>query len=335
MKHKMVGIDLGSSNLIIYTPSKGIVFNEPNYISVNLKTKKVVSTGYLALKMQGKEMENVQVFNPVNNGLISSISMESLLIKTIIIEKNIKKSFKNAKLIISSCSDLNEVNILSLKKLAKNLDVESVEFFPQSYLALLGCDNGDISSRGNLVVTLGGGCSDICVTSGTKLLISKTSSFSGKKVDEAITRHLRKKHHLIIGEKTSEYIKMKIGSVEQFPENRLLEVSGRDLVSSLPSSVVISTVEIKQVIASCIKPLIEDITDCLEITPPEISSDIIESGIIICGGMSILGGMREYLESNLNIAIRVASDPTYSVINGIKNVVHQRLYESKAKKKKK
>ena len=334
MKQKIVGIDLGSSNLIIYTPSKGIIYNEPNYVSINTQNRKVVNTGYLALKMQGKEPENVQVVNPVNNGLISSISMETLLIKSILKEKNHKNLFKRAKLIISTCSELNEVNILALKKLAKNLDVDSLEFFSQSYLALLGCDSGDISSRGNLIVSLGGGCSDISITSGTKLLISRTCSFSGKKVDEAITRHLRKKHHLIIGEKTSEYIKMKIGSVEQFPENRLLEVSGRDLVSSLPSSVVISTVEIKQVITSCIRPLIEDITDCLEITPPEVASDIIESGIIICGGMSILGGMREYLESNLNIAIRVASDPTYSVINGIKNVVHQKLYANTPKKKK-
>ena len=173
-----------------------------------------------------------------------------------------------------------------------------------------------------MVITLGGGYSDILIASGNKVLISKSSSFSGRQIDLAITRHLRKKHQLIIGDKTSEYIKMKIGSLEQFPENRLIEVSGRDIATALPKSVIISTMEIKQAISSTPVTLLESITDCLELTNPEVAADIIESGIIICGGSSLLGGIRDYLESHLNITVRLASDPAYTVVNGIKNYIH-------------
>ena len=323
MKEKFVGIDLGSSNLIIYTPSKGIIYDEPNVVAVNPTLNKVVSSGYLALKMLGKEPDGIEVHRPLNDGVVSSISYATMLLEHIVKEKKVKKLFKGAHLIISAPSELSEVNILSLKKIAKNLNAKRCEIKAQSLLALLGSSTTQVSTRGNLIITLGGGCSDISVTSGNKALISKSSAFSGKKVDEAITRHLRKRHHLIVGEKTSEYIKMKIGSLDQFPENRLLEVSGKDIVTSLPTSVIISTIEIKQAITPLVSSLIEDITDCLEITPSEISSDIIESGIIICGGTSILGGMREYLESNLNITVRVLSNPTYSVVEGIKNYIHQ------------
>lgn len=322
MKQKIVGIDLGSSNIIIYIPNKGIIFNEPNIIAFNDYQNKVIAIGYLALKMLGKEPENVHVIRPVNDGVVSSITMQTNLIKQILIDKKMKNLLKKSKLIISSPSVINEVNTFALKKIAKNFDVSEVDIKSQSYLALLGCDSTSTSTRGNLLITIGGGCSDITVSSGTKILFAKTSSFSGKKIDEAISRLLRKKHHLIIGDKTCEYIKMKIGSLEQFPENRLLEVSGRDLVTSLPNSIILSTIEVKEAIKNPVQILIDSITDCLEVTPPEVASDIIESGIIICGGGSLLGGIREYLENNLNITVRILSDPTYAVINGIKNYSH-------------
>lgn len=324
MKQKYVGLDLGSSNLIIYTSNKGIIFNEPNVIALNNLTNKVECIGYLALKMLGKETDKISVHKPMENGVLSSITMQTLLIKQVLKEKRCKNLLNGANLIVSTPSKLTEVNKLSIKKLAKNLEVKSLELVPQSILALYSSSNWQTNSRGNFIVTIGGGCTDMSITSGITPIISKTCPFSGKMLDEAISRHLRKKHRLIIGEKTSEYIKMKIGSLEQFPENRLLEVSGKDIVTSLPSSVVISTIEIKQAITPYLNILIENITDCLEITPSEIASDIIESGIAISGGSSILGGIREYLENNLNITVRVLSDPSYSVINGIKNFIYQK-----------
>ena len=322
MKNKMIGVDLGSSDILIYVPNKGIIFNEPNIVAYNQIEKKVVSVGYLALKMLGKEQNGVKVTRPIANGVVNSISKQTLLIKHVLKEKKKKGLFKNARVVVSCPSELSEVNILAIKKIFNNLGARGVELVSQSYLALLGCGNIETTSRGNMVITLGGGYSDVLIASGNKVLISKSSSFSGRQIDLAITRHLRKKHQLIIGDKTSEYIKMKIGSLEQFPENRLIEVSGRDIVTALPKSVIISTMEIKQAISSTPVTLLESITDCLELTNPEVAADIIESGIIICGGSSLLGGIRDYLESHLNITVRLASDPAYTVVNGIKNYIH-------------
>ena len=253
--------------------------------------------------------------------MVSSITKAVILFNEIL--KNIKKTklFEKTTVVVSIPSELNEVNILAIKKIFKDLGASDIELVTQSYLALFGLENIATSTRGNMLVTIGGGCSDIVISAGTNILVNKRSSFSGKSVDYAITRYLRKKHQLLIGDKTSEYIKMKIGSLESFPENRLLEVAGRDLITALPKSVIISTMEIKQAITPTVNTLLETITDCLELTNPEVSSDIIESGIIICGGGALLGGLRDYLESHLNIVVRLSSEPTYSVINGIKNYI--------------
>jgi rod shape-determining protein MreB len=321
MSKNYIGIDLGSSNLIIYVPSKGIVYNEPNVICLSKKDKKVIATGYMALKMTGKENQDSEVIRPVKKGYIVSVTALTYLLESIF--KTLKINPKKSILIASTPSDVSEVNIMALKKIASNLHFDGVGYRGESFLAGLSSSLTGGTSRGNLVITLGGGCSDISVLAGDSQFLFRTSSFSGKKIDDAIARHIRKTHHIIIGDKTAEYIKLKIASLEAFPENRLLEVTGKDIVTSLPHSIIISTAEITQVITPLLQPLVDDISDCLELTPPEIASDIIEGGIVITGGLSILAGMRDSLESALNVSVRIAADPTYSVINGIKYLIHE------------
>ena len=324
MSKNYIGIDLGSSNIIVYVPNKGIVFNEPNVVALDKNSdkdnKKVKAVGYMALKMVGKEDANTEVIRPIKNGYIESVTGLTFLLEHIF--KIQKLSAKKTTLVVSTPSEVSEVNLMALRKVAKNIGFEGIETKAESFLAGLSSSLTAGASRGNMVITLGGGCSDISVLAGNKQLLYKTSSFSGRKIDEAIARHIRKTHHLIIGEKTAEYIKLKIGSLEPFPENRLLEVTGKDIVTALPHSVIISTTEITQVINPLLSSLIDNISDCLELTPPEIASDIIEGGIVITGGLAILAGMRDSLESSLNVAVRIATDPTYSVINGIKFLIH-------------
>ena len=209
----------------------------------------------------------------------------------------------------------------------KSLKAKHVIYKTQGYLAAIGGNKDGAAVKGSIVVNIGGGVSDISVLSNGEVLLCHTSNFGGKLIDEKLIRFMRKNHHLIISKKTAEYIKMKIGSVEPYPENRLLEVSGIDIVSSLPHSVVISTQEIKKCIVESITPLIDDIIDCLESTPPEVASDIIQSGILLSGGTSLLTGLRDYLETELNISIRMANNPSDAVMEGIKIVAHQNMQE--------
>lgn len=320
---KVLGIDLGSSSTIIYLPKKGIVYNEPTVIAINKDHGKVDSYGYLAFKQLGKAQDPIKVIRPVQNGVINDGPAAVSFLKQVLKELKLTKYAKRATVIFSCPSEFSQIEQSALRNVARKLDCRNVQFHTSSYLSALGGIQDSAAKKSAFVCNIGGGLTDISVLTGGNVIISKSLNFSGRLLDEAIIRHLRKNHHLIIGTKTAEYIKMKIGSVEAFPENRLLEVSGIDLVSSLPHSVVISTSELKTSLVNCLSPLVDALTDCLELTPPEIASELIESGLVLSGGTSLLNGLREYLENALNISVRVAMEPTNTVANGMKILAHQ------------
>ena len=320
---KVLGIDLGSSSTIIYLPKKGIVYNEPTVIAINKDHGKVDSYGYLAFKQLGKAQDPIKVIRPVQNGVINDGPAAVSFLKQVLKELKLTKYAKRATVIFSCPSEFSQIEQSALRNVARKLDCRNVQFHTSSYLSALGGIHDSAAKKAAFVCNIGGGLTDMSVLTGGNVIISKSLNFSGRLLDEAIIRHLRKNHHLIIGTKTAEYIKMKIGSVEAFPENRLLEVSGIDLVSSLPHSVVISTSELKTSLVNCLSPLVDALTDCLELTPPEIASELIESGLVLSGGTSLLNGLREYLENALNISVRVAMEPTNTVANGMKILAHQ------------
>lgn len=320
---KVLGIDLGSSSTIIYLPKKGIIYNEPTVIAVNTENSKVESYGYLAFKLLGKAQHPIKVIRPIKNGVVNDGPAAVYFLKSVLKELKLFGYAKRATVIFSCPSEFSQIEQSALRNVARKLDIKHTVFKSSSHLSALGGIQDSAATKSAFVCNIGGGLTDISVLTSGNVLISKSLNFSGRILDEAIIRHLRKNHHLIIGTKTAEYIKMKIGSVEAFPENRLLEVSGIDLVSSLPHSVVISTSELKSSLINCLIPLVDALVDCLELTPPEIASEIIESGLVLSGGTSLLAGLREYLENALNMAVRVSLEPTNTVANGMKILAHQ------------
>lgn len=322
---RVIGIDFGTSKTAIYLTKKGVLYNEPTVVAINKETKKVVNAGYLAFKLLGKAPENLLVFSPVKNGVVNHIPAATLYLETVLKDLKLKKYLRTSTVIVSSPSELTQVEKNALILVLKNIKCKKYIIKSQGYLASIGGNKDGAAVKGSLTVNLGGGISDIVIMSNGEEIISHTSHFSGNLIDNNIIRFLRKNHHLIISNKTAEYIKMKIGSVEAYPENRLLEISGIDVISSLPHSVVISTQEIKACIVDTMTSLIDDIVNCLEVTPPEIASDIIQSGVLISGGGSLLTGLRDYLETKLNISVRLASNPSDSVLEGIKILAHKEL----------
>lgn len=322
---KIIGIDFGSSNTIVYLPKKGIIYNEPTVIAYNANNKKVVSTGYLAFKLLGKTHNDTKVIRPIENGVISDGSFSVKYLENVLRNLHLLRKCRKATLIVSRPSEFTQIEGTALRNVFRKLGCNKIMFYSASYLSAIGCNQANATTKGCFMINIGGGITDMSVIANGEVLLSKTCSFSGKKLDATIIRHIRKNHQLIISEKTAEYIKMKIGSIESYPENRLLEVSGINVISSLPHSVVISTSEIKSCLMNCIDPLLDAIADCLEVITPDVASDIIDSGVIICGGTSLLAGLREFLENKLNMACRVAPDPTSTTIQGIKNIAHQLL----------
>lgn len=320
---KFIGIDLGTSNTVIYVPKKGIIFNEPTVVAINSKKRKVIEVGYLAMKMLGRAPNDVSVIKPVRKGVIFDLNACSLFLKKIFANVKLTRYVKKATIIFSAPTDISPIEKRALRDLGAKLNCDGVLLESQARLASIGSAVDIHSTRGSMTVNIGGGITDVSILAGGEVIISKTALFSGLTLDEAILRHLRNQHHLIVGQKTSEFIKMKIGSVEQIPENRLVEVTGRDIVSSLPHAVIISTTEIKNVLISRLTPLIEAIVDCLELTPPEIASDIVESGILISGGTALLAGIREHLEKQTNVPVRISSNPANAVILGLQIITDQ------------
>lgn len=317
---KIIGIDLGTSNTFIYHNGKGIIFSEPSVIAIEIKTANVIEIGYLAAKMIGRTPEDIDVIKPVQKGVPARMNPTINLLKEAL-KRNSIKSLNGYNVLFSNPCGITPIEKKAMYEIAMNLGANDVFFENQAKLAAFGSSTSIKDNRGMMHINLGAGTSNIIVATGEKIIVSKESIFSGNLLDEAILRYLRKQRHLLVGNKTAEFIKMKIGSVELIPENRLLEVSGRDILTSLPHNVNISTNEVKNILVPLVDLLIDSINDALMLTPPELASDISESGIVISGGTSLLAGIREYIEKSTNIPVRLSPDPVASVANGMKSYI--------------
>ena len=318
MTKHIIGIDLGTANTLIWL-DKGetALFNEPTVLSRNIETKKVQDIGYLASKMLGRSPYNIKITKPLKRGVVANLDDTVDFIKQAFANLKMSKVLKGSTIILATPSDITQVERNALTEVAKRLDAKEIIIESEAKMAAIGSGIDIYSPRGNMIVDIGGGTTDIAVVSLGEVVVTKSCSVCGDILDEAIVRYMRNKQHLIIGEKTAEYIKMKIGSVEQDPDNKLIDVNGRDIVSSLPHSVIISTSEIKQILVPLLNQIAEVIIDTLEITPPELSADIVHNGLVLAGGGSLLSGTREFFEKRLNIPVHMSSYPLDTVINGI------------------
>lgn len=314
---KFIGIDLGTSNTFIYLNNKGIIFSEPSVIAIDVKSTNVMEIGYLAAKMIGRTPEDIDVIKPIQRGVPARMNPTINLIKEAL-KRNRIKSLSGYNVLFSNPCGITPIEKKAMHEIAITLGAEEVFFENQAKLASYGSGTTIKENRGNMHINIGAGTTNIIVTSGDKIIVSKDSLFSGNLIDETILRYLRKQRHLLVGTKTAEFIKMKIGSVELTPENRLLEVSGRDILTSLPHNVNISTNEVKTILVPLVELLVDSINDVLTLTPPELSSDINENGVVISGGSALLAGIREYIEKSINIPVRLSPDPVASVANGMK-----------------
>lgn len=319
---KFIGIDFGTGNTFIYVSGKGIVFSEPTVLAREVSTRNIVEGGFLAAKMMGRTPDTIEIIQPIFRGVPARFNPSVSFLQYALKKAKIK-SLKGYDVLYSIPSDITPIEQGVCAEIVKSLGADNVIFENQAKLASIGSGVSFKDNRGTMHVNIGAGTTNIIVMSGSQIMVSKSSIFCGKLVDETILRYLRKHRHLLVGNKTAEFIKMKIGSVELSPENRLLEVSGRDILTSLPHNVNISTNEVKNILSSLAEQLVDSINDALILTPPELAADITETGIVISGGSALLSGMREYIEKQVNIPVRLAPDPIASVANGMQNYLKE------------
>ncbi len=323
MKKVVIGIDLGSSNTTIYSSvNDEIVFYEPSVIALSKSTRQVKEIGYLANRIKDKSPYNNQVISPVSNGYIADLDACNLFLTHALESVNLGRNYRGATYIFSNPSLSTPVNTNALINLGKSLSAKEIYVESQAKLAALGASETVFSPSATLICDLGSGFTDIALLSMGEIVHAANTFISSSSLDEAIRRYLLQKQHLAIGLKTAEYIKQRLGNVSALSENQLVEVKGRDTITSLPSSIVVSSYELKNVIKPLLDFIILKITDVISMCQPELVSDITRNGLLLSGGGALLAGIKEYFQAQLSIPVQVIERPTESVGRGLKVFAH-------------
>lgn len=322
MKREFIGIDFGSTNTKIYSSMTGeVIFNEPTCLVMNTLTSEVREIGFLASKVMGKTPYHFDMVYPVDRGYISDIDASVQYLSSVLSGMRFDKNIRGLALVFSCPSKCSKVNRNAIVEIGKKLQAKEIFLEPQAKLAALGSKETVYSPSATLVCNIGYGITDIACLSMGEVVSSDTTFISGSTFDEAIRRYLVQEKHLEIGKTSAERIKMRIGTVSKMNATQLSDVKGRDTMTSLPSSSVISSDEIRKVLLPHVNFIALKISDVIARVNPELASDLVNSGLILTGGSAMLSGMKEYLESILGIPVRVAKDPGDSVIKGIENYI--------------
>lgn len=312
-----IGIDLGTANTLVYLRGRGIVINEPSVVAVNQKTGQVVAVGAEAKAMLGRTPEHIKAIRPLVDGVISDFEVtEEMLAYLLSKAQEGSRKIMSPRVVVGVPSGITSVEIRAVRDAAKNAGAGVVHIIEEPMAAAIGMRLPVHDPVGSMVVDIGGGTSDIAVISLGGVVRAKNLRIAGDRFNQDIISYVRNQFKILIGEKTAESVKFVATAL--VPEAAPLEarVKGRDLVTGLPREVIITDSDIREALGGSIEALVLAIREVLEITPPEVISDVIERGIFLAGGGALLRGLPELLETELGIPIHVASDPLSAVARG-------------------
>ncbi|MGE4554555.1 MAG: rod shape-determining protein [Candidatus Paceibacterota bacterium] len=316
-----IGIDFGTSNIALFVKGEGIVINEPTVVAVNNKTNQIVAIGKEAEEMLGKTPLHIRAIKPIINGVISDFEVAEKMLRYFL-EKTRKKGIFNklfdySQVIINVPINITDVERRAVEDVCKSAGVKNV-FLVESPLALaLGAYLPISSSEGTLVMDIGGGNCQIAVISLNGVVVGKSLKIAGNKLNEDIIYYIRDKFKLAIGEKTAEEIKIKIGSCLDLGTNQEVRIKGRDLTRGLPKEIKIEEKDIREAITPSILKIIDALKNVLESTPPELMGDIMEKGVFLGGGTSLLRGLDKLIAKSIEVPVNLIEEPTTALIRGI------------------
>lgn len=317
---KKVGIDLGTANTLVYVASEGIVLNEPTVVAYSLESKQILAVGLDAKEMLGRTPGSIIASRPMKEGVIADYHTTASMI-TYFLKKALHGRVFWPEIMISIPGGASQVEKRAVVAACKQAGASDVYLIEEPLAAAIGAKIPISAASGHMIVNLGGGTSEIAVISLGQLVAYKTVRVAGTKFDEAIMKELRKKHNLIVGERTAEAVKMQIGNAmmdEKSPDKkRIMEVKGRDFQTGLPRVMEISDKEIADALQKPLKLILEGIKEVLSQTPPELAADIVDKGIVLSGGTSLLTNLDRYITYYTNVPSFVVEEPLYCVIRGV------------------
>ncbi|MCZ2766261.1 rod shape-determining protein [Lacticaseibacillus paracasei] len=327
---KDIGIDLGTANVLINVKGKGIVLNEPSVVAIDTHTGKVLAVGTEAYKMVGRTPGNIRSIRPLKDGVIADFDITEAMLEYFINKLNVKGVFSKPDILICAPTNITDIEQKAIIQAAEKSGGRHVylEFEPK--VAAVGAGLDIFQPQGNMVIDIGGGTSDIAVLSLGEIVTSRSLRLAGDKMDASIAAYVKNKHKLIIGEHTAEQIKIKIGAVYEADEKETIEVRGRDIATGLPREVSVTSVEVAEALHETMMAIIEGAKGVLEKTPPELSADIIDRGIMLTGGGALLKGISQLFAAELKVPVLLADDPLDAVALGtgvlLDNIEHHRQY---------
>ena len=327
---KDIGIDLGTANVLINVKGKGIVLNEPSVVAIDTQTKKVLAVGSEAYRMVGRTPGNIHAVRPLKDGVIADFDITEEMLAYFINKLNEKGFLSKPNILICCPTNITSIEQKAIVEAAEKSGGGKVFLELEPKVAAVGAGMDIFQPRGNMVIDIGGGTSDVAVLSMGEVVTSRSLRLAGDKMNSEIAAYVKKKHNLLIGEHTAETIKLTIGNVWHADASESLEIRGRDMVSGLPQSVSISADEVESALHETMMEIIAAAKEVLEVTPPELSADIIDRGIMLTGGGALLRNIASLFSEHLKVPVVLAENPLDAVALGtgilLDNIEHKRAY---------
>ncbi|MGB9663999.1 MAG: rod shape-determining protein [Ignavibacteria bacterium] len=315
-----IAIDLGTANTLIYIKGKGIVLNEPSIVAFDKNTKRIIAVGNQAKEIQGREHRDVRVSRPLRDGVIADFEIAEGMLRTFI--KMAKGGFlPSRRIVIAVPTGITEVEKRAVRDSAEHAGAKEVHLIAEPMAAAIGIGCDVESPVGNMIVDIGGGTTEIAVIALSGIVTDESIRIAGDEMNNAIIQFFKKNYNILIGERTAEMIKIQVGSAMEIAEEITIQVKGRDLVQGIPTSVEVSSEDIRIALKEPIDQIVEAVKVTLEKTPPELSADILDRGIMLTGGGALLKGLDERIRMETNLPVHVAEDPLTAVVRGVGKVL--------------
>lgn len=311
-----IGIDLGTANVLIHVKGKGIVLNEPSVVALDTNTGKVLAVGEEARKMVGRTPGNIVAMRPLKDGVIADFEVTEAMLKHFIKKLNVKGFLSKPRILICCPTNITSVEQKAIREAAEKSGGKKVYLEEEPKVAAIGAGMDIFQPSGNMVVDIGGGTTDVAVLSMGDIVTASSIKMAGDKFDAEILQYIKKKYKLLIGERTAENIKISIATVFPGSRNESIDIRGRDMVSGLPQTITVTSGEIEEALRESVQVIVQAAKSVLERTPPELSSDIIDRGVILTGGGALLHGIDQLLAEELKVPVLVAEHPMDCVAIG-------------------
>lgn len=311
-----LAIDLGTATTMVYCRNKGIVLHEPSIVAKNTITGKIEAVGKEAKEMLGRTPGNIVAIRPLRDGVIADFEITEQMLNYFIKKAHGRAYMVRPRIIISVPSEITQVEKRAVKDSALRAGASEVVLVEQAMAAAIGAGLPITEATGNMIVDIGGGTTDVAIIALSGIVFSRTIRIAGNEMDEAIINYIKKKYNLLIGERTAEQVKIEIGSAYPLETPLKMEIKGRDLLGGVPKTIVVNDEEIREALSEPVQAIVETVRVALERTPPELSADIMDKGIVICGGGSLLKNFDQRLREETGLPVSIAENPMACVALG-------------------